>query len=413
MSQQQPDLGPVSLSRIASFLAIIGLLIFAAIWLKSLLVPLVFAAVFALTLRPICNWVERYVQIDWLSIVITFVIAALPVAAAVVVFTYQTVEVMDDLPTITEEFQESLNRIFIYTTDKLDLELEVSGYDWVRGQLGDALDQPFLYLSGLVTGAGGVVGTLLLIFLYTFLLLLYRSPLHHFILGQFGGLNRERIDLVLADTQRMSYTYLKGLGIVMVILGLLNSVGLTLIGIDYAFFWGFLAAFLAIIPYIGTTIGGLLPFLYALSTTDNALQPILVVILFTTVQGIEGNIITPKVVGSSIQVNPLAAIIALFFGGFVWGVEGLILALPLTAMIRILMVHSHSFRPFGLLLSDDLQRRDVEFLGALDEDHYRIVNFFRVRRNVPPPGALVSHKLSARETLDIEVEEGYREDITA
>jgi len=182
---------------------------------------------------------------------------------------------------------------------------------------------------------------------------------------------------VFMDTQRMSYTYLKGLATVMLILGVLNSVGLLLIGIEYAFFWGFLAAFLAIIPYVGTFVGGLLPFLYALSTTDTSWQPIAVVGLFMVIQTIEGNIITPKVVGSSIHVNPLAAIMALFFGGFIWGVEGLILALPITAILRIFLVHSGRFRPFGLLLSDDVAEREMEFLGEYDQPHYRLVNFFR------------------------------------
>ena len=367
----------VSLTRVAAFLAILALLLGLAIWAKPILVPLVFAVVFGLTLRPICNAYERFIRPKWLAIVLTFVTVALPIAGAIVLFTYQTVSVLDDLPTITEEFQESVNRVFARTTTRLDLELDVTGTDWVRERIGDALDEPFVYVSGLVAGAGGLIGTLLLIFLYTFLLLLYRSPIYHFILGQFGRESRYQMELVLADTQRMSYTYLKGLGTVMLILGLLNSVGLMLIGIDYAFFWGFLAAFLAIIPYVGTFVGGLMPFLYALSTTETTWQPIAVVGLFTAVQTIEGNIITPKVVGSSIRVNPLAAIVALFFGGFIWGVEGLILALPVTAILRIFLVHSTAFRPFGLLLSDDLAARDEEFLGTLDAPHYRLVNFFR------------------------------------
>ena len=113
----------------------------------------------------------------------------------------------------------------------------------------------------------------------------------------------------------------------MLILGVLNSFGLWLIGIDYPVFWGFLGAFLAIIPYIGTAIGGLLPFLYALATTSTLWQPMAVIGWFVLVQQIEGNLITPKVLGSSVKVNPFAAIFALFFGGYLWGIPGLILAI--------------------------------------------------------------------------------------
>ncbi|MFK8054984.1 MAG: AI-2E family transporter [Saprospiraceae bacterium] len=379
-NQDQEYVQPISFSRVGAFVGLVALSLFGAIWAKPILVPIVFAILFSLMLRPLCNFLGRWIQPEWLAITITFLIAALPIAAAILLFTFQTISVVEDLPTITEEFQESINRIANVITDEFPIDIEISGTEWVQEQFGDALDEPFVYIRGLVAGGAGLIASLLLIFLYTFMLLLYRQPIYHFVLGQFGIPNRRRMELVMADTQRMSYTYLKGLGLVMIILGFLNSAGLTLIGIEYAFFWGFFAAFLAIIPYVGTFLGGLMPFLYALSTTDTTWQPVAVVALFTVVQAIEGNIITPKVVGSSIQVNPLAAILALFIGGFIWGVEGLILALPVTAMLRIVLVHSGRFRPFGLLLSDELQDRESEFLTLLDKPRYRIINLFR---NIP------------------------------
>ena len=379
----------MSFSRIAAFVGIVVVLVGVAIWAKAILVPIVFASLFALFLSPICQRVESWIRVPWLAITITFLFAVTPVIAAILAFTYQTLSVVEDLPTITEEFQESLDRVIRTIAGNFKIDIKVSGYEWVREQFGDALDEPFVYVRTAIASGAGVIGNLLLISLYTFLFLLYREPIYHFILGQFGLSNRRRMELVFHDTQRMSYTYLKGVGLVMAILGLLNSLGLMAIGIDYAFFWGFLAAFLAIIPYVGTFLGGLLPFLYALSTTTTTWQPVSVVALFTLVQMVEGNIITPKVVGSSIQINPLAAIIALFIGGFIWGVEGLILALPLTAVLRIFFVHSVRFRPFGLLLSHDLLAREAEFLSSLDKPHYRLINLFRMplRENKRKPVA--------------------------
>ena len=421
MTPSAPTTGsPVSLSRLSAFVIIVGVFLFAIIWAKSILVPLVFAVLFALTLRPVANWVEYRVGVKWLSVLLTFIIAAVPIAGAILLFSYQTIAVLDDIPTITEELQESLNRIFARVTEYFAFNFEVSGSVWLQDKIADALDEPFVYVRGLVAGGAGLVGTLLLIFLYTFLLLLYRKPIHHFILGQFGEGSRSIMEEVMADTQLMSYTYLKGLGTVMLILGVANSIGLYFIGVDYAFFWGFLAAFLAIIPYVGTFIGGLLPFVYTLSTTETTWQPIAVIVLFLVVQTVEGNIITPKVVGSSIRVNPLAAIIALFFGGFIWGVEGLILALPITAMMRIVLVHSTRFRPFGLLLSDDLADRDQEFLGALDQPHYRVINFFRpIARGVyeaTPQQAhfethseVVNPRTGRRVSVDVDIDVDERE----
>ena len=391
---EQPYQPPLSFSRVSAFVVVLAILLVLVIWAKTLLLPLVFGGIFALTLRPICNWVEQRIGYPTLSILITFVIAVLPVALAVLLFTFQTISVIDDLPTITEEFQESIDRMVTAVADQLDLPIRGSGYEWARDQLGDALDEPFVYISTILTSGAGVIGMLLLSSLYAFLLLLYRRPIYHFALGQFASDQRASMESVFADAQRMSYKYLTGLGLVMLILGILNSTGLYLIGIDYAFFWGFLAAFLAVIPYVGTFIGGALPFLYALSTTETTWQPIAVVALFLTIQTIEGNIITPKVVGSSIQLNPLAAILALFIGGFVWGVEGLILALPIVAILRIFMIHTDRFRPFGLLMSDDLVQREQEFLSLLDQPHYRFINLFRAQ-----PQAVVRAKAAVHSEI--------------
>lgn len=385
-AEEQRQLQPLSFSRVAAFATVLALTLLLIVIAKPILLPLIFGGIFALTLRPICNAVERFVHYPALAIIVTFVIAVLPLAAAIMLFSFQTISVIDDLPTITEEFQESIDRLVLTLADRGGFEVRGSGYEWAREQLGDALDEPFVYVSGIITSGAGVVGMLLLSSLYAFLLLLYRRPIYHFALGQFASERRASMESVFHDAQRMSYKYLTGLGLVMIILGVLNSSGLYFIGIGYAIFWGFLAAFLAVIPYVGTFVGGALPFLYALSTTETMWQPVAVVVLFLTIQTIEGNIITPKVVGSSIQLNPLAAIFALFLGGFIWGVEGLILALPLVAILRIFMVHTDRFRPFGLLMSDDLVEREQEFLSLLDQPHYRLINLFRSRPQQPERG---------------------------
>ncbi|MEM1124742.1 MAG: AI-2E family transporter, partial [Bacteroidota bacterium] len=156
--------------------------------------------------------------------------------------------------------------------------------------------------------------------------------------------------------------------------------GLLLIGIKYAFFWGFLAAFLAIVPYIGTFIGGFLPFAYAMATSDSYVQPALVVLLFGTVQVLEGNIITPKVVGSSVKINPLAAILALVTGGFIWGIGGLILAIPIIAILRVVMAEIDFLKPLSALLSSDIYENEEIFEEKFDKEQFRIWHFFRKRK---------------------------------
>jgi predicted PurR-regulated permease PerM len=138
----------------------------------------------------------------------------------------------------------------------------------------------------------------------------------------------------------------------MVIIAVLNTVGLLLLGIEYAFFFGALAAFLNIIPYLGIIIGSILPIMMALLTKDSIWYAVGVAGAFTAVQFLEGNFITPNIVGSKVSVNPLAAIVALIFGGMLWGPSGMILSIPFTAIVKVILDNIESLEPFGFLLGE-------------------------------------------------------------
>jgi predicted PurR-regulated permease PerM len=212
--------------------------------------------------------------------------------------------------------------------------------------------------------------------IYTFFFLLYRSAIRNFVVGQLRKDLQEEGKQTVVEVQQVAKNYLGGMGLVMLILGVLNSFGLWAIGIDYYLVWGFLAAILGIIPYIGTAIGGFLPFIFAVATTESLLAPLLVILLYTTVQFLEGNFITPKVLGSSVKLNALAAIISVILGSFFWGIAGIIIAIPLLAMVRIILTHVEPLRPVALLLSDDLYAQSDRFLGEFNSDRYRFSNIF-------------------------------------
>ena len=130
------------------------------------------------------------------------------------------------------------------------------------------------------------------------------------------------------------------------------GIGLLALGIDHAIFFGILSGVLTIIPYVGIIIGALFPVLMALITKDSIWYAIGVVIVFFTVQFFEGNFITPRITGSKVSINALAAIIALLIGGKILGIAGMILAVPAIGVLKILLSHSEHLKPFVILLED-------------------------------------------------------------
>src|SRR5690606_4568001 len=196
-----------------------------------------------------------------------------------------------------------------------------------------------------------------------FFLLYYSSFFKEFLHRLVRPEGHEKLNYVFVQGERVVRSYILGLFIVIVIVGTLNTIGLAILGVDYALFFGVLAALLTIIPYLGIFIGSLLPILYALLTKDSLWYPVGVAAVFWFVQFIEGNFITPNVVGNKVSLNPFAAIIALFVGGAVWGPAGMILFIPYLALLKVIFDVIEPLAPYGFLLGNPEEKRDSKLLN--------------------------------------------------
>src|SRR5690606_16822040 len=160
------------------------------------------------------------------------------------------------------------------------------------------------------------------------------------------------VNTILNNIYDVVQNYLVGLITVMGIVAVLNTIGLIVMGISYAWFFGILAALLMLIPYIGIAIGSILPALFAIATKDSAWYAIGVIIWFQVVQFLEANLITPNIVGSKVSINPLMSIVGLLLGGMLFGLAGLILALPLIAITKVILDSIPSLSHFGFLIGE-------------------------------------------------------------
>jgi predicted PurR-regulated permease PerM len=141
----------------------------------------------------------------------------------------------------------------------------------------------------------------------------------------------------LGEVDTVLSGFIRGQLAVCAILAVLYSIGLYFIGIDLAIAIGTLAGITFIIPYVGTIIGILLSVSMAFLKFHDILHPLLCLGWFCLVQGLEGTIITPKVVGSTVGLHPLVAIVALLIGGQIFGLMGMLLAVPVTAVLQVFL----------------------------------------------------------------------------
>ena len=365
----------LSLQRLAYFLICAAIFIYGLIVGKGLLAPFVFAVLFAFLLKPVSDWFENYMH-RIPAILCSMFIVALPLLGLITVFGIQLGNIFYETRDIISGLLEGFNDLVASIDRGLGLEL-MEDETLLSENLTALIRNSFGIVTGGISTSGVFIADMALLLIYTFFLLLYRSAIRNFLMSQLSPATREKGSRLIDQIQRVAQGYLFGLFIVILILALLNSVGLWLIGIDYAFFWGVLGAFLAIIPYIGTTLGGTLPFLYAFATTDTLWQPIAVAVMYMSIQSLEGNFITPKVVGSSVNINPFAAILGLVIGGTIWGIAGLILALPILAIVKITFQSIEQTRPLSLLLSEQLYRKSHLFEERFSDGKFHLSNLFR------------------------------------
>jgi predicted PurR-regulated permease PerM len=180
---------------------------------------------------------------------------------------------------------------------------------------------------------------LVIIPIYITLILIYRGKIVTFVIALAPLHYKDKIPVVLNDTIVMFSKFIRGMVFVYMIVGILNTLGLWIIGTENPLVYGMLTAIMTIIPYFGILISALLPITISWLSTGTVWQPLGIITIFTSVQYLEANLVFPYVVGKHVNLNTLVSILVIFIGGLIWGVAGMILFLPLVAMFRIFAEH--------------------------------------------------------------------------
>ncbi len=143
-------------------------------------------------------------------------------------------------------------------------------------------------------------------------------------------------------------------------MAVLNSIGLLILGLEYAIPFAIIASMLAIIPLVGAILGAIPAVLFAFLFYDSLIMPLLVIAVFTTVQIFESSYLTPKIVGSKVSINPFVAIVVLILGGKIWGIAGMILFIPLMGIMRVGFSQVKELKPYGYLLGSIIEYNKYE-----------------------------------------------------
>lgn len=318
---------------------------------KFILMPLAFSALLSMLLVPIINFLERWKFGRAGSIIVTLILVIAVFSGILSLFSWQFVQFAEELPQVTSRLKQLNADMLSFLDQQMGITPDQQT-DYVQQGLDNLIERSGQYVTGLVNTTTNLFTTLGLMPIFIFFMLYYKEMYQVFLNKIVERRSHSQVNAMVDKVQEVTQNYLLGLMTVILILAVMNTIGLLIVGIDHALFFGVFASFMAIIPYIGIIIGGLPPFLYALFLTNSLLYPMGVVIVFMVVQFLEGNFITPRVIGSRVSINPFIALIALIVGGQLWGISGMILFVPLLGILRVVFEEIPAMRPVGYLLGN-------------------------------------------------------------
>ncbi|MGE5425380.1 MAG: AI-2E family transporter [Syntrophothermus sp.] len=325
---------------------------------RAVIIPLVFSACIAIMINPMVNFFQYRLRLHQIiAIFLGMFITFLLMIGVMSFLYYQIMMFRESWPAFGGKVEQLITQFSGWASSTFHLSNDTirSGIETGRQKL---MENSLTTVTTTLTAVGSVVAFIFLLPVFVFLFLFYKQMFITFVVQAVGAQNKEHVSEVILGTKTIIQSYLNGLVIEAIIVAILNSIGLLILGIEYAILLGVLGAILNTIPYIGGVIAILVTMMIAF-LTKTPIYMVYVVISYLIVQFIDNQIIFPRIVGSKVEINALVSIVAVLAGGLFWGIAGMFLSLPLVAVIKIIFDRIEGLKPWGMVLGNIIPTKPV------------------------------------------------------
>ena len=320
-------------------------------WGRLLFIPLFLAFLTAIFLYPLTRFFEKKHFSKITSAATSVLLFFLVIGILLYFFSAQLLQFLKALPDLKLKLDALAER--------------VQAWMWENYRINSSPEINYIHSPlSIVSVAGNTIPIILkwlivfaLFLFFTFYILYHRRLLENFILSFFRESHRKKMGEIAFELRLVINGYVKGLMIEMLIFITSSLILLLVLGIKYALLMAVFAGVLNVIPYLGiyaaTAINALVTF-----TATNLTEGLEVAAVFILIHIIDANIILPRIVGGSVKMNPFVTLIAVVVGHLIWGVPGMFLFIPLTAIIRVLSEKINEFRSWAILIGEETSRKD-------------------------------------------------------
>ncbi len=340
------------LIKVNQVLLLVILITIVLFYGKQFLVPLFLAILFAMLMAPVCRYLDAKKWPRPASAAVCVLILFLAFLGLFFVISIQLYDFTKDVDKISQKLHDMWAGIQSYIERRFDIapvkqqEMMDEQVEKMRSSTGGQIGK----VAGSITGT---VGGLVLSLVFTYLMLLHKEKYQQFFIRVSSHRDPAEVKDVLDQITHVSQQYLTGRILSMLFLFILYSIAFLLIGLKNALLLSAIAAVLTIIPYVGPFLGGFFPLMTAVVSEDS-MQPALWVagaLLF--VQMLDNYFVEPLVIGGEVRLTALSTIAAIVAGGFVWGIAGMVLFIPMLSILKIIFDHTEKLKPYGYLVGDE------------------------------------------------------------
>ncbi|MDB5229604.1 MAG: permease [Chitinophagaceae bacterium] len=320
---------------------------------QEVLEPLAFSMLFAILLMSPGDYLEKRGLGRIAASLITVLLSVIILAVVFYFISSQILRLKDEWPSLVKQLQDILTNIGDWLHRNFSMR-RANVKKAIQATTSTAMPDTSSLITNTFNFLSGTLLEILLVIIYTFLLLLYRGLVVQFFIKCFDETFTPLVKDILSQIRYVIKSYVTGLFIEMSIVALLNCTSFLILGVKYALLLGIMAALMNVIPYLGIFAACILSVLITMTTTDSGGTVAGVAITLYAVHLIDSNFLLPRIVGSKVKINALVTILSVVVGSLVWGVKGMFLAIPFTAIVKVIFDSVTVFYPWGILLGEDI-----------------------------------------------------------
>ena len=344
------------LTRTNKVLFLFFLVICGLYFARTFLIPVAFAGILAMLFLPLSRRIEKKGINKALAAIVCILLLLSFFAGVGALLAWQISDLAQDVTQMEKRITDAMAQLRSTISNTFGISPEKQQEILKKQQSsGGGVSSA---VTGFMSSLMSVLTNALIVLIYTFLFLFYRSHIKKFIIKVVPTGEKRNAEEVVQKASAVAYKYLTGLALMIVALWIMYGIGFSIAGVKNAIFFAVLCGLLEIIPFVGNITGTSLTILMALTQGGGSGMIIGILVTYALVQFIQTYILEPLVVGSEVNINPLFTILGIILGELIWGVAGMILAIPLMGIAKIVCDHIPSLQPYGFLIGEEKKKKE-------------------------------------------------------